>query len=386
MKESLLKWAHHLNKGTTWGYATRKDCLVVVGFSCILFIAYVFLYCLIGLVVLNVQWDILKEYLKFTFLIFNISVIIADISLMFMRINDMSGKRCFITKGHIFAFLGIYFLITEGFDGNGILETVFDIKPIIDFKGLLGLLLWLILCVYPSSSKEREEMPVVEYKLPTEFIIFLSFVIIVVSGLLLHNVTKVTEVTESKVEAAETEYGTITDERDDKVYKTVKIGRQTWMAENLNYSGVGRIGKCYEDDPSNCEIYGRLYDWDAAVKACPRGWHLPSYDEWDTLYQFIGGENYFSHKVESKLKAESGWEEDGALNNGTDDYRFTALPGGLSAYFFPDKIQKFEMLGRKGSWWTATQESYDEPKGWFIDWAPLHLDRTALMSVRCVKD
>jgi uncharacterized protein (TIGR02145 family) len=399
IKSSLLKWAHHLNKGTTYGYATRRDWLVVFVFITILQIASYILYYLIG-IILNIQMDILQEYSKFIILMIYIPII-ADTSLMFMRINDICGKRCFTTKGHIFAFLGIYLLALEGFDGY-ILKTVFDIKPIIDTKGLLNLLFYLILCVYPSSSKEREEMPVVEYKLPTEFTILLSFIIIAVLGLSLYEATKVAEIAESKVEVAEAEDGPITDDRDEKVYKTVKIGKQIWMAENLNYSDAGRVGKCYDNEPSNCEIYGRLYDWETAKEICPKGWHFPSSDEWDALYQHIGGEDYNTRNVESKLKATIGWKKDiknEYPGNGTDDYGFTALPGGVCwCVLVYDKISgnkiidcvnhKFDMLGRKGFWWTTATDEYhsNEPKSWIIDFYPFHLNRMSLMSVRCVKD
>ena len=90
-------------------------------------------------------------------------------------------------------------------------------------------------------------------------------------------------------------------------YRTVVIGTQTWMAENLNYAVEG--SKCYDNDPANCVKYGRLYDWSTAMGfpsscnedacssqiqskhrgICPSGWHLPSYDDWDILMDYVGG-------------------------------------------------------------------------------------------------
>ncbi len=78
------------------------------------------------------------------------------------------------------------------------------------------------------------------------------------------------------------------DHRDGKLYKTVKIGNQVWMAENLNYD-AGNGSWCYADSSSNCEKYGRLYDWETAKNAATKGWHLPSKSELDTLYNYLGG-------------------------------------------------------------------------------------------------
>ncbi len=150
------------------------------------------------------------------------------------------------------------------------------------------------------------------------------------------------------------EYGELVDERDGQTYKTVKIGDQWWMAENLNYDpGQGGSGSsaydwswCYDDDPSNCAKYGRLYTWAAAMDSattycgfgksctathpvqgiCPSGWHLPDTTDWHDLIVAAGGQ----YSAGAKLKSTSGWENDrwGNDGNGTDAFGFSALPSG----------------------------------------------------------
>ncbi len=97
--------------------------------------------------------------------------------------------------------------------------------------------------------------------------------------------------------SAPNETGNFTDPRDGKKYRTVKIGNQIWMAENLNYE-TPTGSYCYDNDPANCGRYGRLYDWENAKKAVPPGWHLPNIKEWESLVDYLGG---FNEKTISRL-------------------------------------------------------------------------------------
>jgi uncharacterized protein (TIGR02145 family) len=122
------------------------------------------------------------------------------------------------------------------------------------------------------------------------------------------------------------------------------------MAENLNCEAAG--GVCYDNDYANCKKYGRLYNWNEAIEACPTGWHLPSDAEWDTLINYVGG----SSTAGKKLKATSGWC-DSLLNycdwDGTDDYGFSALPGGHG-----DSKGNFYFSGVGTQWSSATEDGY----------------------------
>jgi len=151
-------------------------------------------------------------------------------------------------------------------------------------------------------------------------------------------------------------------------YRTVRIGDQVWMAENLDYVVEG--SKCYNNNASNCATYGSLYNWSTAMNLpsscnsnscsgqiqskhrgiCPFGWHIPSRDEWNTLSSYVQSNSGCSSCDARLLKARSGWYNNG---NGTDAYGFSALPGG---YGFSDG--SFIFVGNLGDWWSASEDEY----------------------------
>jgi uncharacterized protein (TIGR02145 family) len=145
------------------------------------------------------------------------------------------------------------------------------------------------------------------------------------------------------------------DKRDNQIYKTVTIGNQVWMAENLNYETDDSW--CYDNDTVNCRIYGRLYTWEAAMNACPDGWHLPTDEEWKELEIFLGMSRKEADKKKtrgtnegSRLKSTYGWDNNG---NGDNTTGFSALPGGHRDY-----TGSFYYLGRTTYFWSFTEYSY----------------------------
>ena len=147
-----------------------------------------------------------------------------------------------------------------------------------------------------------------------------------------------------------TEYGSLADSRDNQTYKTVIIGTQTWMAENLNYEMADSY--CYGEEASNCDMYGRLYSWTAATEACPAGSHLPSVDEWNVLLEYAGG-----YEVAGiKLKSVNDWVaenyREGEDSTRVDAYGFSVLGGG-SGYNNGDGFVSVGVSG-KASLWTST--------------------------------
>ncbi|MDR2592674.1 MAG: fibrobacter succinogenes major paralogous domain-containing protein [Chitinispirillales bacterium] len=204
--------------------------------------------------------------------------------------------------------------------------------------------------------------------------------------------------------AAETVFGTFTDTRDGQTYKTVTIGiqawvtviigGQTWMAENLNYKTDSSW--CYKNIDSNCVKYGRLYNWNTAKTVCPNGWKLPSREDWNYLGQAVGGEkepddkgNIDWYGAGKKLKSKSVWNnrDDGSSGNGTNDYGFSALPGGGRGY----TGGRFGNAGYYGFWWTATEGSdgsaYFRNMDYYNDnMGENNFGKSCGLSVRCVAD
>jgi len=182
------------------------------------------------------------------------------------------------------------------------------------------------------------------------------------------------------------------DDDNENNYKTVKIGNQTWMAENLNKATSN--SKCYDNSPDSCAKYGRLYTWNDAKTVCPTGWHLPSDEEWTQLTDFVGGES----TAGTKLKSSTGWRIDTETIHGTptkpiygtpvgtNEYGFSALPGG-----YGNSDGSFEGAGNGSVWWSATESSanlaYDRDMAYryekVIRWSD---NKMSLFYVRCVRD
>ena len=183
------------------------------------------------------------------------------------------------------------------------------------------------------------------------------------------------------------------DSRDGNSYNGIAIGTQVWMAENLNYDATG--SRCYNNSVDSCEKYGRRYDWSTAMGGayssddvpsgvqgvCPAGWHLPSSAEWDTLINFVGG----SSTAGRKLKSTRGWTtSSGRAGNGTDEYGFSALPGGCYG------CNVSYTAGQYGHWWSTKQ--FDSVSAWYVNmgtdnstiWGNGHKEDG--YSVRCVQD
>lgn len=171
---------------------------------------------------------------------------------------------------------------------------------------------------------------------------------------------------------------TLIDTRDGKVYKTIQIGQQTWMAENLNL----KIEKsyCYANKVENCETYGRLYRWEVASQACPDGWHLPTDKEWQTLEKELG-------MTEVELAKENSWRgSDQATKLMLDStVCFNMLLGG-----YRNPPANNFLIGMQSFFWTASDRGTHAWYRQMRDGSGQIFRRTQpkswAMSVRCVKD
>ena len=217
------------------------------------------------------------------------------------------------------------------------------------------------------------------------------------------------------------EYGELVDDRDGQTYKTVKIGDQWWMAENLNYAYIddpfdsGEVTSdstswCYDNVSANCNKYGRLYTWSAAMDSagrwstngkgcgydstcspagiirgvCPEGWHRPNITEWEILFNAAGSKD----TAGKNLKSTSGWiDYEDESGNGTDAFGFSALPAGSR-----NKYGIYNFEGISALFWNSTEDDSNYAYEVFL----LHLTGAADLSssnvknnafpVRCIQD
>lgn len=212
---------------------------------------------------------------------------------------------------------------------------------------------------------------------------------------------------EKKKEAIE--YGTLTDARDGQTYKTVKIGYQWWMAENLNYAYLQPTSKldsssfCHNDSLEYCKKYGRFYLWSAAMDSaglfssdclgcgdygefqrglyargvCPEGWHVPLYEEMQTLIDYVGGEKIAGQALQTSQTDEFGWK--GA---GTDDYGFSVLKVGV--YDSPANFSAFWLARRSNDLFSHAEAlafTFGKKESEYGYW-----NMSNAFSVRCAKD
>jgi uncharacterized protein (TIGR02145 family) len=177
-----------------------------------------------------------------------------------------------------------------------------------------------------------------------------------------------------------------------QVYNTVLIGNQCWLAENLNFEAGNSW--CYDNNPSNCDTYGRLYDWETALSVCPDGWHLPSDEEWKILEGTVDSQYpvgdpewdvflYRGYDAGKNLKALSSWDSNGG---GINSFNFSGLAsGGITSSGESYGLENF------CSWWSSdvysTAQSWAHNLGYNQDKAArLHVPNSYGFSVRCLKD
>ena len=170
-------------------------------------------------------------------------------------------------------------------------------------------------------------------------------------------------------------------------YKVKMPDGKNWMARNLNSEKAG--GKCYDHDERMCVKYGRLYSWKEAIEACPKGWHLPSRDEWQNLLvaTVVATGEVTKEKMAAvkkairQLKSASGW-----YYGGTDDYGFSVHPAGYLSDYFQEE-------GLETRFWTSEEKDgypyffeFDKSEGVNMRWGRQSSDAKRANSVRCIED
>ena len=170
----------------------------------------------------------------------------------------------------------------------------------------------------------------------------------------------------------------MTDYRDGRVYNTVKIGAQTWMAENMKYVTEG--SGCYDNERENCEIFGRLYSWSDAYEACPEGYHMPDDDDWTKLKNFLSDNG--DGKLSSILKSDDYWK-----NPGKNTVGMNIRPSG----YYDSEGAKFGRLGERAYLWSASMKNWDSAYHWSLSEGSEIFGKSVAYKenarpVRCVKD
>ena len=199
------------------------------------------------------------------------------------------------------------------------------------------------------------------------------------------------------------------DKRDGQMYRTVRIGSQVWMAQNLNHAVENSW--CYMNSLENCSNYGRLYQWTAAMALdnayghsaagdllgekhqgiCPDGWYIPTDKDMETLAHYVVESNkaagLATEDVGTSLRKESGWEENDEEILGTNRYGFGAVPAG-----YRDANGSFAFLGEEADFWVAEETSNGtQAPHWNLYYANQTFSgefknlKTFAFSVRCVK-
>lgn len=170
--------------------------------------------------------------------------------------------------------------------------------------------------------------------------------------------------------------GTFTDNRDNKIYRWTKIGEQIWMAENLNYTT--KISHYYNNDSLNSS--GQLYDYQYerydSIGDCPKGWYIPSVEDWNKLMNFVG-KTFVANKLKSKT-----------FKDGYDNFGLNVLPNGR--YYLDGKNSKFENKNTHAYFWTSTER--DRNSMWALFFysdsytiSKFDGDKTNGLSFRCIK-